>query len=88
MPKTVMGDQDQSERKPEAAKRNRPLAVDVAPIIALGSAAGDGDEPPAPSAWGALTVAIIDDAMHPPRLDRIPEEERDALADLLGPVDV
>lgn len=84
MPKTAMGDEDQPERKPEAAKRNRPPVVDVAPIIALGSAAGDGDEPPAPSPWGALTVAIIDDAMHPPRLDRIPEEERDALADLLA----
>lgn len=42
------------------------------------------DEPSVQPAWGAYRLAVIDDAIHPPRLDRIPEEEQATVADLLG----
>lgn len=50
--------------------------ADAVPLVA--------EEPPAPTPWGALTVAVIDDAMHPPRLERIPEPERTPLSELLS----
>lgn len=50
--------------------------ADAVPVVA--------EVPPAPTPWGALTVAIIDDAMHPPRLDRIPESERTPIRELLS----
>lgn len=36
-----------------------------------------------PSPWAALKVAVIDDAMHPPRLDQLEETERAAVVRLL-----
>ena len=38
------------------------------------------EQPP----WGTLSVAIIDDAMRPPQLDRIPKAQREPLANLLA----
>ena len=38
-----------------------------------------------PSPWAALKVAVIDDAMHPPRLDQLEETERADVVRLLTP---
>jgi hypothetical protein len=46
-----------------------------------GEAADAGSAPAAP--WGTLTVALIDDAMHPPRLDRL-AKDADALTQLFA----
>lgn len=37
----------------------------------------------APPPWRALKVAVIDDAMHPPRLDQLEENRREAVTQLL-----
>lgn len=80
-----------AEAKGSAPADHAPIAADAVAGVAAGTDAAEAadvaeavaQESPVPP-WGALTVAIIDDAMHPPRLDRIPEAERDPLAQLLA----
>lgn len=45
--------------------------------------AGEVGVDAAPPPWGALTVAVIDDAMHLPRLDRLSDQDATAVGQLL-----
>jgi hypothetical protein len=108
MPKTVMGDDDDPNRKPPAPRHATPaeerarstssaeviaappreqqaalIEAEAAEAPVLENVAAATGAAPVQQPWGALTVAIIDDAMHPPRLDRIAEGEHAALSELL-----
>ena len=85
MAKTAIGDENEQPNNELSAKNKDALQLDVAVEVdtAFDDAAAVAEAPPVAAPWEALTVAIIDDAMHPPRLDRIPEGERQPLAELL-----
>lgn len=83
MPKAVMGDDDQSDPKSSGTEQNKVPVLDASQITAITANDAVSMDPPAQQPWGALSVAIIDDAMHPPRLDRISEHERLPLTTLL-----
>lgn len=57
------------------------------PVESLPPAAAEEGSPAEPAvaqpAWRLYQLAVIDDAIHPPRLDRIPEAERTAVTELL-----
>jgi len=81
MPKTSIGSDDGLAK----------AAPDISPAITVAAAepviaAEDVPSEPAdtPSPWVALKVAVIDDAMHPPRLDRLEAGEAAAVARLLS----
>jgi hypothetical protein len=68
---------------PSAASANDVVGAADAAVPRADAAPAAARVQPAPP-WAALTVAIIDDGMHPPRLDRIPEAERLPLSNLLA----
>jgi hypothetical protein len=57
----------------------------TAPVDVAGADVVAPEEPaPAPPPWSGLTVAIIDDAIHLPRLDRLSEGDAAAVSKLLA----
>ena len=50
--------------------------------LAVGEVASE-ELPPAGPVWNGYRLAVIDDAIHPPSLERVPETERAAVSELL-----
>lgn len=68
------------------AKAAPTAGIEAAVVEIQGEIAGESmaaETIKVPSPWGALKVAVVDDAMHPPRLDRLAEEEAAAVKQLL-----
>ena len=80
MAKTIKGKQG------VPAGENSDILPEQATIVVFEPLKAQSDETaPAqePEPWAALKVVIVDDAMHPPRLDRLAEGEATAVAKLL-----